>query len=279
MSDGSLATFACPQCGKHWTWKPQLAGKKVKCRCGAVFSAPQDAPSAAGPPDDLYDLSPSHAKAPPPAIPVSPPPVAAGPAATTVLDYRTAPHESPAPRTGRVALDDPFEGNKLKNLYIPLALILGATAATILARTFFLHNASAGIKDATLDMALRLIVDIPTMLLACILAVKLLDTAFGPVGPAILKLSSIALAPEGLSALSIMIGSLLGHTTLAAGISSGWLLGALIGWVLSLVLYFWLFIYYFDLEWGETWRLVILIWFVRTLGGYFLMILMWGLFH
>jgi len=279
MSDGSSAAFACPQCGKRWTWKPQLAGKKVKCPCGTVFTVPQDAPSAADPADNLYQPAPLQKKAPPPAKPVSPPPVAAIPAATKVLDYRTAPQETLARPTDHVALDDPFEGNKRKNLYIPIALILGATAANFCARAFLLHDASAGIKNASIDMTLRLIVDIPTMLLGCVLAVKLLDTAFGPLGPAILKLSSIALAPEALAALSIVIGSLLGRSALVAGFSTGSLLGSLIGWALSLLLYFWLFIYYFDLEWSETWRLTILIWLVRTLGGYFLLILMWGLFH
>src|SRR5437016_2337576 len=32
-------TFACPQCGKRFTWKPQYTGRKVSCGCGRVFEA------------------------------------------------------------------------------------------------------------------------------------------------------------------------------------------------------------------------------------------------
>jgi predicted RNA-binding Zn-ribbon protein involved in translation (DUF1610 family) len=59
-------TFACDQCGKQYKWKPEFAGRKVKCKCGYVMSAPANAPTAkkvAVPEDDgpnldaLYDLA------------------------------------------------------------------------------------------------------------------------------------------------------------------------------------------------------------------------------
>src|SRR5437764_5463840 len=34
------ATFSCDSCGKQYPWKPELAGKKAKCKCGAVLSIP-----------------------------------------------------------------------------------------------------------------------------------------------------------------------------------------------------------------------------------------------
>src|SRR5947199_8749342 len=34
------ATFSCDSCGKQYAWKPELAGKKAKCKCGAVLSIP-----------------------------------------------------------------------------------------------------------------------------------------------------------------------------------------------------------------------------------------------
>ena len=34
------ATFSCDSCGKQYPWKPELAGKKAKCKCGAVLSVP-----------------------------------------------------------------------------------------------------------------------------------------------------------------------------------------------------------------------------------------------
>src|SRR6267142_1406221 len=34
------ATFSCESCGKQYPWKPELAGKKARCKCGAVLSVP-----------------------------------------------------------------------------------------------------------------------------------------------------------------------------------------------------------------------------------------------
>src|SRR5947207_15351691 len=34
------ATFSCDSCGKQYPWKPELAGKKAKCKCGAMLNIP-----------------------------------------------------------------------------------------------------------------------------------------------------------------------------------------------------------------------------------------------
>jgi len=31
--------ISCPACGSSYPWKPQLAGKKVRCKCGKLFAA------------------------------------------------------------------------------------------------------------------------------------------------------------------------------------------------------------------------------------------------
>ena len=49
--------FSCAACGKQYTWKPQLAGKKAKCACGSSLVVP----AAAAP-----TASPTSAPAPPP---------------------------------------------------------------------------------------------------------------------------------------------------------------------------------------------------------------------
>lgn len=35
----------CPNCEKGYTWKPELAGRKVKCRCGGVFRVAESDPA------------------------------------------------------------------------------------------------------------------------------------------------------------------------------------------------------------------------------------------
>jgi hypothetical protein len=262
MTDGSTPTFACPQCGKRRTWKPEYSAKRVKCSCGGVFVAPAE-PDAAE--SDEYDIAPDAAVAP---RPLRPQAVSAAPPQPlqpkSVVAYRSAPAKSPA-RPGRVELDDPFEGDKFRNLYFPAALVLGSTLFNIIVSAYFLKNASLGIRNASIRMCIDLGIELPVMLLACILGVKLLDAAFGPIGPAILKLSSIALAPDALMWLVALVGIWMGGSGVPNMLVGG-ILGLLIGWVLSLILYFWLFTYFFDLTLGEAYRLIILIWLIRTIG-------------
>lgn len=260
MTDGSISTFACPQCGKRRTWKPEYSAKRVKCSCGGVFVAPSK-PDAVE--DDLYDMVAEPQAQPPRAAPVSVTP--GHQSSKPVIAYRSAPTKTIA-RPGRVELDDPWEGDKFRNLYVPIALLLAASLINIMVNAYFLKNASVGIRSATISMGITLLIDIPVMLLACLMAVKLLDAAFGPVMPAILKLSSVALAPDALMLLIAMAGFWIGHPGGIASMLIGGLLGLVIGWALSLALYFWLFTYYFDMTFGEAYRLIILIWIIRTFG-------------
>src|SRR5262245_48172536 len=65
MAQVEEAKFSCQSCGKSYRWKPELAGKKVKCKCGAVMTAPAKNPAAAADRggsdepdlDALYDLA------------------------------------------------------------------------------------------------------------------------------------------------------------------------------------------------------------------------------
>ena len=59
MEQVEQARFSCKQCGKTYKWKPDFAGKKVKCKCGYVMTAPKAPPAAEDEPDldALYDLA------------------------------------------------------------------------------------------------------------------------------------------------------------------------------------------------------------------------------
>jgi hypothetical protein len=74
MSLEAPATFACTGCGKKYTAKPELLGKKVRCACGTVLSVP-DAfqPLPVVEDDGLYDFANDPApltKTKPTAVPV-----------------------------------------------------------------------------------------------------------------------------------------------------------------------------------------------------------------
>src|SRR4051794_21497346 len=78
MSDGSAPPrITCSGCGKTYVWKPELAGKRVKCKCGEAMTVPASMEAAAPPPqeEDLYDLAPSSEPPKPkssPRVPLAP---------------------------------------------------------------------------------------------------------------------------------------------------------------------------------------------------------------
>ena len=49
MATTTEPKFACAACGKQYAWKPELAGKKAKCKCGAAMSIPASVDEAAAP--------------------------------------------------------------------------------------------------------------------------------------------------------------------------------------------------------------------------------------
>jgi hypothetical protein len=259
-TDEAAISVECPGCGKRFSVAAQHAGRRGKCKaCGVMVTIP--APAQPAQQDDLYDFAPG-ANVPPSGPQPTPLPWAQA-AEPPVLAY-----SRPAPkRAGQAAQfdpSDPFEGNKFKNLYFPLALIASTALFNFFSDSVLTHNSTIGMVAASVKMVIKLAVEIPVMLIACLLAVKLLDAAFGPLGPAIIKLSAIALAPDAVQDMIVLVAYLLGHASRnPRDIPVDTAIGAIIGWLISLIVYFKLFMYFFDLELGEAYRLIIFVWFVR----------------
>lgn len=59
MSATGTELFACEGCGRSYRWTPQMAGRRVKCKCGQVMLAPSALSSAPVEEveDDLYALA------------------------------------------------------------------------------------------------------------------------------------------------------------------------------------------------------------------------------
>ncbi len=53
MSDVQTTRFTCAGCGKPLPWKPEVAGRRIKCKCGHIMQAPQRPETE----EDLYDLA------------------------------------------------------------------------------------------------------------------------------------------------------------------------------------------------------------------------------
>ena len=52
MAESKKGRFACPSCGRSFTWKRELAGKKVRCKCKAAIRVPEALPAD----DGTYEL-------------------------------------------------------------------------------------------------------------------------------------------------------------------------------------------------------------------------------
>jgi hypothetical protein len=62
MEQVDQGKFSCNSCGKSYKWKPEFAGRKVKCKCGFTMTAPATPPNAAAVSDEpdldaMYDLA------------------------------------------------------------------------------------------------------------------------------------------------------------------------------------------------------------------------------
>lgn len=76
MAETDGPRFACPSCGRSYRWKPELAGRTAKCKCGGAIRVPAEAPDVAA---EAFEAPAAPVRAPvPPAL--SPPAPARSPA-------------------------------------------------------------------------------------------------------------------------------------------------------------------------------------------------------
>jgi hypothetical protein len=257
MTQGPEANFNCAACGKKFRWKPEIAGRKAKCTCGNVIDVPAtlDAP----PPDDLYDLAPSDE---PPKRKSNPTPAQGVSVQSTAAPVATAQPTAMlgyASNKSKSRFDENYgsggvTGNPFRDLYLPIALILVGTLVTVLEMMYF-SGRKLGFTFAVPYVALYLVINLAILFAACLLAVKIMDMGFGPLGQGILKLSAISIAPAALAAI---ITYLL-HDPFG-----------MVGASISLGLYWGLFYYFFDLDGQEIMILTAIIWLFRTWGSFFI---------
>lgn len=332
--------FSCAACGKQYRWKPELAGKRVKCKCGepiavpagtggngkvaapaaagqqrvktAVAAKPQTAAKAVPPPpakklgpedepgmdlDGLYALANDEQQAanrvgddqsqgyPCPScrsmlspgtaiclacgtdirtgrkLATATGAPSAG-ASAAILAYGGAP--APAATAGRGFTDDNllWEGSKFRNLYLPLGLTLAGLIAYFVQAAFFSNLSGVPATFIAVALGVSIFIDIVLIFAALIVSVKLLDLAFGHIGPATLKIFAIALGPGALATIV---------EVLVAQVASPFA-GIVIGSTLAIVLYYVLIKVLFDLELAETLQLAGVIYFMRRWVKGFLMI-------
>ena len=196
MSSAALDNkFPCPACGKQYTWRPQLAGKRAKCACGSVVQIPKTAPATApfeddDRPTDLYDV----AEPPPePVQPLAPAVPAMTPPGSKTIAYQSAPTEADRKRD---RFRDENISNPARDLYVPLALLVIGFFATIGWAVHEINSGFAAILFASFIATFFTAVKTGILLLAAFSFAPQLGISFGRLGPAILKFAAIILLTD-----------------------------------------------------------------------------------
>ena len=314
MPDGDTERFYCPTCRKKYRWKPELAGRKVKCAaCGSKLRVP----AAAGGHADLLEPPPPPPEAEPDLgdmyeldLPAEPAPKAASAAQGAGGDGKCPNCNTPvksnavlcmncgfnfaegkvmqtivggggggaAPASGAPLTDksgrpiggalahmghssvvaqavesgeDAQGSNALKDLWLPLGLIILGLGFNTIQQLFFIPDVTVGLVAAVITVFVDLAISIPLLLIAMILAVKLFDMTFGNLGQALLKMVAVILGP---SAIGGIISVLLG----------GGLVGFFVGDIMIAFILFWILLaVLFDLEGLEALYLIFILWLVQ----------------
>jgi hypothetical protein len=258
MSEATELRIVCDGCGKTYKWKPQLAGKRVKCACGAVVTVPTAA--VAEEPaelDDLYALAsdaeskraaaeseaPIAVQAPAPIVPPPTPVVKPGLAAAGVKD--------PLPFVYRRKglAEEPKEQIKpspLRDWVLPAGLVpLGLWLSFV--EGFGGNDGAMQISSILITIFCNIGLIIGAVFIASAIAgVALQD----PIPITIFKLCAVALAPGA-------IGGIIGN-------SIGGLNGEIVAPLVSVVMLLGAFLLLFRMAIQDMVICVMLAWIIRS---------------
>lgn len=148
--------------------------------------------------------------------------------------------------TGALAdREDEVHASSFINFWLPLGLIVLGLAVRFVEQLYFTSDATAGAVRAVTYVGVDLALTIPMLLAAMVIAVKLLDVAFGPLGQALFKLAAVVLGPAAIGAIiSYLIGDLM---------------GLFVGGFASFCIYWGLISVLFDLDGMEALNLIVII--------------------
>ncbi|HSV14325.1 MAG TPA: hypothetical protein VLI90_08700 [Tepidisphaeraceae bacterium] len=290
--------FSCASCQRSYIWKPALAGKRVKCKCGAMMDVPsgvmpQAAPqlkpqvihrprpapvAAASQADDdaLYAMADMEAKAAanlPPMVMAAAPVAAVAMAvpgrATTVsgvpLAYRRGPSAKERERAGTNVLID-----MNRDVYVPTAMLVGGFL--IYAGYYAITYHLGGVAIVITMFGLSLLTAFKAAILVgfALVAATPLGVSFGGVFTAILKLAAIAVFCDG---VTTWIDAGVAHISGGAG-GGGFFGMGIISWPIALGMYWGFFIYLFSMDPGDSWMVVMILSIIDYLARWVLIALL-----
>ncbi|GEM_PF-5284652 len=231
MGTSEYGQFTCEFCGKPYPWKPQFAGKKVRCECGEVIVAPDQPPASHHQSNDFeeYDLADEPTPANKPGTPMAnsptptklvhnggadehplPPPRSkprapahSTPAATSpTLAYQPAPNSRQQPNA-RGNFANQIGGAPWREIYLPGGLVLLSLVMNIIlfAR---LTGGNPSVGHVLLPLGLALLFNLILSFTGVLLVSRWFEISFGHPGTAILKLSAIVLVPSALAGFAAL---------------------------------------------------------------------------
>lgn len=242
MSDGPH--FSCEECGKSFAWKPEIAGRKAKCKCGAVLLVPAESPETAL--EDLYDLVPSGPVEEPAAarIAMPAPVVAASSGKSASLPYQRGPTARERERNSVETLMD-----MKRDVYIPVALLVGGLLIYVLYYALRYHMSGAGIAIASFGIGLMTVFKATLLIGFAFVVAGPLGVSFGGIWTAALKLAAIAVFCDG---VCTWVDA--GIAKAAAGFGAG-----ILSFPVAIAIYWTLLIYLFSMDPGDSWLVVCLL--------------------
>jgi hypothetical protein len=255
--------FACGGCQRRATWRKELAGRRVRCKCGHVTTVPSTMPGNEFTDEvDMYDLADLAADAKraaqnlEPTI-VDPAAFAAAPApAAALVSASGIPLAYQRPMTARekehAASDSHIDPRR--DLQAPAALLL--IGAAIYVGYYAIHyNLGAGGVIAT-SIGLTIMTAIETVILVgfALVVASPLGVSFGGFGTAMLKLAAIILICDGIT--TCFDGLLSRYMGPFGGSIFGF--GA-IGFPIALGIYWATLIYLFSMDPGDSWLVVVIL--------------------
>jgi hypothetical protein len=268
------APILCPSCGKQFRWKPELAGKRAKCKCGGVIAIPaQPAPAQPADDQDEYDIAPTAAPVAPRAANAVPPPAASGapahvegqpglsPSAAAAVLQRLGRTAAEVPRAKERLLDDgpsmedAFKPSIIRDFVLPSILILAGVALSFMEAMKAGPTPAPTIAAAVPIVAMKLVLGVVLVLGGMFLSVVVAEVCFiGPIPLTAFKLTGIAV---GVASVYGLLCYALGDTA-----------GAAAGTFAAIALYGLLYWLLMRLDLKDTAICVIITWIVVTAANY-----------
>ena len=251
--------FACGGCGRTATWRQELAGKRVRCKCGHITTVPTELPSPENTEeDDLYALAEDANRATanlPPTI-VDPAAFAPAPVAAAAVPggIPLAYQRASTARERELAAAKTFIDTN-RDLKVPAILLVVGVALYIGYYAIHYRLGAMGIVSTGVGLTIMTVFETILLFAFALVIAGPLGVSFGGIGTALLKFAAVVVFTDG---ITTWVDGFLGRYT--AGLGGGGIFGfGVIGFPIALAIYWSMLTYLFSMDAGDSWMVVVLL--------------------